>query len=45
MLEACLERFYSRDGGAQEGMIIYRRSKEQVHLPFVHCQVSHSAGL
>ena len=30
VLEACLERFYSRDGGAQEGMIIYRRSKEQV---------------
>ena len=30
VLEACLERFYSCDGGAQEGFIFYRRSKEQV---------------
>lgn len=30
VLEACLGRFYSRDADAQEGMVVYRRSKEQV---------------
>lgn len=40
MLRACLEQFYSRSEGDQEGVEVYSRSKEQHRALLLHALIT-----